>query len=95
MGRQHKIGILALDDVGLLVLGRDDDCVAENRGESIDLGTKLDLDRLALLELYDGLLLVGLQGGVGSDIRAGRNRGRVSKACIRPVSAKPICKSEA
>lgn len=94
MGRQHEIGSLALDDVGLLVLGRNDDRVADNRGESVDLGTKLDLDRLAFLELDDSLLLVGLQRGVRSDIGARRDGGGMSKACVRPVSAEPIRKGK-
>lgn len=95
MGSQHQVGGLALDDVGLLVLGRDDDGVAKNRGEAIDLGTKLDLDRLALLELYGSLLLVRLQGGVRGDIGARRDGGRVSKTCATPVSAGPTCSNRA
>lgn len=95
MSSKHQVGGLALDDVGLLVLGRDDDGVAENRGEAIDLGTKLDLDRLALLELYGSLLLVRLQGGVRGDVGAGRDGGRVSKTCATPVSAGPTCRSRA
>lgn len=95
MGGQHQVGSLALDDVGLLVLGWDNNGVAENRGEPIDLGTKLDLDRLALLKLNGSLLLVRLQGGVRSDIGAGRDGGRVSKSCATMVSAGPTCRSRA
>lgn len=95
MGSQHQVGGLALDDVGLLVLGRDDDGVAKNRGEAIDLGTKLDLDRLALLEFYGSLLLVRLQWGVRGDIGAGRDGRRVSKTCVTPVSAGPTCSRRA
>lgn len=95
MGSKHQVGGLALDDVGLLVLGGDNDGVAKNRGEAIDLGTKLDLDRLALLELYGSLLLVRLQGGVRGDIGARRDGGRVSKTCATPVSAGPTCSNGA
>jgi hypothetical protein len=68
VGGQHQVGGLALDDIGLLVLGWNDDGVADDRGEPIDLGTKLDLDGLALLEFNGSLLLVRLQWGVRRDI---------------------------
>jgi hypothetical protein len=79
VGSQHQVGVLALDDIDGVLLGRDDDGVADNGGEAVDLSTELDLDRLSLLELYGSILLVGPEWGVGSDVRAGRDGGRMGE----------------
>lgn len=67
VGGQEKVGSAALNDgLGSLLLGGDDG-VANDGAEAIDLGTELDLDGLAGLDLSRSLLLVRLQGGVRSD----------------------------
>jgi len=80
VGSQNQVGRSTLDDILGLILLRNDDGVANNRTEAIDLGTELDLDGLAGFELNSGLLLVSGQRGVRSDEARGRDSGGVREA---------------
>jgi hypothetical protein len=71
VGSELQVGGAAGD------LAANNDGVADDGTEAIDLGTKLDLHRLAGLEGGLCLLRVGHKRGVGSDVCAGRNSGRV------------------
>ncbi len=65
VGCEHQVGDARL----VLVLGSawDNDGVADDGSEAVDLGTELDLDDIAGLELDLGLSLVGLERGVWGD----------------------------
>lgn len=60
----------------------DNDIVANDSAETVDLSTELDFDNFALLECCGGLLGVGLEGRVGSDVGARRDGGAVSNALL-------------
>lgn len=53
-----------------LLCGTDNNIVADDGAEAIDLSTQLDLDNLSLLQLRLGFFGVGLEGGVGGDVGA-------------------------
>lgn len=76
VGGQEEVCFAAGD----LIRGADQDGVANNGREAVNLSTELDLDHLALLERGSGLLGVGLQGGVGGDVRAGGDGSAVADA---------------
>lgn len=57
-----------------------DDVVADNGSEAIDLSTELDLNDLAGLQRGGRLLTIGLERSVRCDVRAGRNGGAVTNA---------------
>ena len=80
VGGENQVSIATLDNIVGLVLGGGNDGVANNGAEAIDLSTKLDLDRLAGLDLNNSLLLVGGQGSVGGDESGGRDGGGVGEA---------------
>lgn len=85
--QQQFIGVVgSVDQVGLTtgddVAGANDDHVANNGTEAVDLSTELDLGDLTSLEGHLGFLLLGHQGGVGSDVGARRNGSRVTDTCI-------------
>lgn len=65
---------------GDLVGSSDNDIVANDRAEAIDLGTELDLDNLSLLQCDSGFLCIGLEGCVRGDVGARRDGGAVSNA---------------
>lgn len=65
---KDQIGSAASDLVASLVFGGGDDGVTDDGTETIDLGTKLDLDSLAILDLGAGLSLVGCERSVGGDV---------------------------
>lgn len=71
VGSELQVGGAASD------LAANNDGVADNGTEAINLSTELDLDSLAGLEGGLGLLRVGHERGVGSDVCAGRNSARV------------------
>jgi hypothetical protein len=71
VGSELEVGGAASD------LAANNDGVADNGTEAIDLGTELYLHSLAGLEGGLGLLRVGHERGVGSDVCAGRNGARV------------------
>lgn len=66
MGGQNQISGTASDGIVLAVTGKDS--VTNNGAEAIDLGTKLDLDRLVGLNLNSSFALIGGKRGVGGDI---------------------------
>jgi hypothetical protein len=71
---QQEVRIAASD----LVAGvsrRDNDGVADDGAEPVDLSAQLDLDRLALLQLYRRLGLIRGERGVWGD-EGGRRNGR-------------------
>jgi hypothetical protein len=78
---QEQVGRTTCDvTLGLIgVLG--DNRVANNRAEAVNLGSQLDLDGLAGLDLDSSLLLVRLEGRVGGYEGGGRDGGRVGKTC--------------
>ena len=65
VGSELQVGSAASD------LATNNDGVADDSTEAIDLGTELDLHSLAGLEGGLGLLRVGHERGVGSDVCAG------------------------
>jgi hypothetical protein len=65
---KDQIGSAASDLLAGLVLGSSNHGITDNGAETIDLGTKLDLDSLAILDLGTGLSLVGGERSVGSDV---------------------------
>jgi hypothetical protein len=71
VGSELQVGSTAGD------LATNDDGVADNCTEAIDLSAELDLHGLAGLEGSLSLLGIGLERGVGSDECAGRNGARV------------------
>jgi hypothetical protein len=71
VGSELQVGGAASD------LAANNDGVADNSTEAIDLSTELDLHRLAGLEGSLSLLRIGHERGVGSDVCAGRNSARV------------------
>lgn len=71
VGSELEVGSAAGD------LAANDDSVADNGTEAINLSTELDLHSLSGLEGGLGLLRVGHERGVGSDVCAGRNSARV------------------
>lgn len=71
VGSQLEVGGAAGD------LAANDDSVADNSTEAIDLSTELDLHGLAGLQGSLGLLLIRHQRGVGRDVCAGGNGARV------------------
>lgn len=78
VGSVDKVSLTTGDDVA----STDNDHVANNGTEAIDLSTKLDLDDLVGLEGHFGFLLLGHQGRIGSDVGARRNGSRVTDTCI-------------
>jgi hypothetical protein len=82
---EDQIGVASLND--LLGLGSGQNRVANNGTESVNLGTKLDLDGLALLDLDSGLSLVALQGRVRGDIGAGGDGRGVGEALVDLLAA--------
>lgn len=82
---QDLVGVVSSDNEVRLAAGHnilgilltDDDHIANDGTESIDLGTELDLDNLTGLQDSLGLGGIGQEGGVGSDIGAGGDSGRV------------------
>lgn len=76
VGSQHQVGLAALNHI----TGANNDGVAHNGGEAIDLGAQLDLDGLASLQRRRSLLGVGLEGRVGGDVGAGGDGGAVADA---------------
>ena len=65
VGSEHQVG-----NALLIVLGGgswDNDGVANNCSETVDLGTELDLDDIAGVKCDGSLSLIGLQWGVWSD----------------------------
>lgn len=71
VGSKGKVGSAASD------LAANNDSVADDGTEAVDLGTELDLHGLAGLQGGLGLLRIGHKRGVGSDVCAGRNSARV------------------
>lgn len=71
VGSELQVGGAASD------LAANNDGVTDNGTEAIDLSTELDLHSLAGLEGGLGLLRVGHERGVRSDVCAGRNSARV------------------
>lgn len=76
---KNQIGSAASDLLAGLVLGSSNHGVTDNGAETIDLGTKLDLDSLAILDLGTGLSLVGGERSVGSDVGRGGDGGGVGE----------------
>lgn len=76
---KNQIGSAASDLLAGLVLGSSNHGVTDNGAETIDLGTKLDLDSLAILDLGTGLSLVGGERSVGSDVGRGGDSGGVGE----------------
>jgi len=76
VGSKEEVSFTAAD----LVRAADQDRVADNGRESIDLSTELDLDNLTLLQCSCGLLSVSLQRSVGGDVGARRDGGAVANA---------------
>lgn len=72
MGSQNQVCGAAL----ILAAG-DNDVIANDRSEAIDLCTELDLDHIASVQGNSGLSLVGLERGIWSDERGWRDGGRV------------------
>lgn len=81
VGSENEVSLTASDDVLGVLLG-DNEHVANNGSESINLSTELDLDNLASLQDDLGLGGVRDQRGVGSDIRAGGDSGGVGDTFI-------------
>lgn len=67
---QKKVGLASRKLVIRICAGWDDDGVADDGTETVDLCTQLDLDNLASLECSLRLFCVRLQWGVWSDICA-------------------------
>lgn len=72
---QNQVGRASSDDIGLLALLLGDDGSTDNRTESINLGTELDLDGLASLDGHVGLGFIGGERSVGRD-KGGRGNSR-------------------
>lgn len=81
-----KVSLAAGHHIGGRVAVGDNDHVANDGTEAIDLSTKLDLGDLTGLQGGLGLLSVGHQGSVGSHIGAGRDRGGVSDTFPRRIT---------
>lgn len=73
---QEEVCFTAAD----LVRGADQDRVANDGGEAIDLSTELNLDDLALLQGDCGFLGIRLQGRVWGDVGARGDGGAVPNA---------------
>jgi hypothetical protein len=73
---EQEIGFLSSDLAG----GADQDVVADNGAETVDLSAELNLDNLSSLECGCGLLGVGLEGSVWGDVSARRDGGAVTNA---------------
>jgi len=73
VGGENKVSLATLE----FAIGTNDDRVADDGTEAVNLSTELDLDTFAGLELDGGLLSVGLEGSVGSNESAGRDGGGV------------------
>lgn len=76
MGSQHQVRIPSRHFAPFT----NQDGITNNGREAIDLSTKLDLDRLALLQCRGGLFGIGLQGRVRSDVGAWGDGCAVSNA---------------
>jgi hypothetical protein len=77
---EQQIGI-ALGDVGFLaILARDNEGVADNGTESVNLSAQLDFCDLSLLEGRCGLFGIGLERSVRRDVGARGDGGRVGLA---------------
>ena len=68
---EDQVGSSASDLLASLVFGGGDHSVTDDGTEAIDLGTKLDLDSLAILDLGAGLSFVGGKRSVGGDVGRG------------------------
>lgn len=84
MGSQDQVGRATRDDLVGLVLGMGQNGVADNGAKAVDLGSELDLDGLAGLDLGRSLGLVGRQGGVGGNIGSGRDGCGMRESCVVP-----------
>lgn len=62
---------------GLILAAGDDDVVANDCSETVDLGTELDLDHITGVQDNLGLGLVGLERGIWGDERRRGDGGRV------------------
>ena len=80
---EQEIGLLSSNLAG----GANQDVVADNGAESVNLGTKLDLDNLASLECGRSLLGVGLEGSVRGDVSAGGDGGAVTNSLEHLLAA--------
>jgi hypothetical protein len=89
---EDKVSLAALEFAVGVGLGRgNNDRVADNGTEAINLSTELDLDALGSLELDGGLLSVGLEGSVGGDESAGRDGGGVSDTLCDLLALVDLC----
>lgn len=79
VSREEKVGGAAGDLLALA--GGDDDGVADDGAEAVDLSTELDLHDLAGLQGDSSLFRLGDERSVGRDIGAGRDGRGVSEAC--------------
>lgn len=84
---KDQIGSAASDLVASLVFGGGDDGVTDDGTETIDLGTKLDLDSLAILDLGAGLSLVGGERSVGGDVGRRGDGGGVGETLVDLLSS--------
>jgi hypothetical protein len=73
---QNEVCLPSSDFLG----GANDDVVANNCAEAIDLGAQLNLDHLSLLQCRSGFLGVGLEWCVRGDVGARRDGRAVSNA---------------
>ena len=62
---------------GIILTAGDDDVIANDRSETIDLCTELDLNHIASVQGNGGLGLVGLERGIWGDEGGRRDGGGV------------------
>ena len=95
--QQELVGVVSsehqISDAGLVLLGLswDNDGVADNRSEAINLGTKLDLDNIAGLESDGGLGLIRLEWGIWGNESIWRDSGWVRDAWNMSVDLVSVC----
>jgi hypothetical protein len=84
---EDQVGSSASDLLASLVFGSGDHSVTDDGTEAIDLGTKLDLDGLTILNLGAGLSLVGGKRSVGSDVGRGGDGSGVGETLVDLLSS--------
>jgi hypothetical protein len=92
VGSKDEVSLAALEFAIGVGLGRgNNDRVADNGAEAVNLSTKLDLDTLGGLEFDNGLIGIALQGSVWSDKGAGRDGGGVGDTLDNLLSLVDLC----
>lgn len=91
VGSEHQVGDAGI--ILLLSLSWNDDGVANDCSETVDLGTELDLDDISGLQDDGSLSLIGLQWGIGGYECIWRNGRWVRNAYIGLISWRKATKS--